>query len=188
MYTKISKKASKKLPSFSCPNPDCPAAYRSFDTVKGYQNHLTHSAVCTEYASRQLSLVQSLACQPTQPIATATIPTAVLDPGISTNSTLYPAYARVNQHDRLNPEYPNGTIPDYQDFQIFGDIEEAAINNEGINVGASTPGAYEDANSTKKRLPRNSTLVPQSHSLEEKAIWKLLVILDSSYGVSRLCI
>ena len=65
MYTKISKKASKKLPSFSCPNPDCPVGYRSFDTVKGYQNHLTHSAVCTEYASRQLSLVQSLACQPT---------------------------------------------------------------------------------------------------------------------------
>ena len=94
---------------------------------------------------------------------------------------------RVSQHDCLNPEYPNGTIPDYQDFQIFGDIEETAINNEGINVGASTP-AYEDANSTKKRLPRNSTLVPQLHSLEEKAIWKLLVILDSSYGVSRLCI
>ena len=104
--------------------------YCSFDTVKGYQNHLTHSPVCTKYASRQLSL-QSLACQPTQPIATATIPTAVLDPGISTNNTLYPAYARVNQHDCLNPEYPNGTIPDYQDFQIFGDIEEAAINNEG---------------------------------------------------------
>ena len=57
--TKISKKASKKLPSFSCPNPDCPVGYRSFDTVKGYQNHLTHSAVRTEYASRQLSL-QSL--------------------------------------------------------------------------------------------------------------------------------
>ena len=99
------------------------------------------------------SFVQSLACQPTQPIATATIPTAVLDPGISTNSTLYPAYARANQHDCLNPEYPNGTIPDYQDFQIFfGDIEENDINNEGINVGASTP-AHEDTNSTKKRLP-----------------------------------
>ena len=98
---------------------------------------------------------QSLACQPTQPIAAATIPTAVLDPGISTNSTLYPAYARVNQHDHLNPEYPNGTIPDYQDFQIFGDIEETDINNEGINdVGASTP-AHEDTNSTKKQLPRS---------------------------------
>ena len=124
------KEGFQKAPSFSCPNPNCPVGYRSFNTVKGYQNHLTHSPVCTEYASRQLSL-QSLACQPTQPIATAMIPTSVLDPGISTNSTLYPAYARVNQHDCLNPEYPNGTIPDYQDFQIFGDIEEAAINNEG---------------------------------------------------------
>ena len=137
--------------------------------------------------ARQLSL-QSLACQPTQPIATATIPTAVLDPGISTNNTLYPAYARVNQHDRLNPEYPNGTIPDYQDFQIFGDIEETAINNEGINdVGASTP-AHEDTNSTKKQLPRNSTSVPQLHSLEERAIWKLAVSYSRQYGVSRLCI
>ena len=72
-----------------------------------------------------------------------------------------------------------GTIPDYQDFQIFGDIEETDINNEGINVGASTP-AHEDTIFTKKQLPRNSTsLVPQLHSLEEKAIWKLLVILDS---------
>ena len=57
----------------------------------------------------------------------------------ATYNTLYPAYARVNQHDRLNPEYPNRTIPYYQDFQIFGDIEEADINNEacwcaGYNV------------------------------------------------------
>ena len=38
MFTKISKKASKKLPSFSWPNPDCPVGYCSFDIVKGYQN------------------------------------------------------------------------------------------------------------------------------------------------------
>ena len=79
------QKSQRRHPKSSCPNPDCPVGYRSFDTVKGYQNHLTHSPVCTEYASRQLSL-QSLACQPTQPIATATIPTAVLDPGISTTT------------------------------------------------------------------------------------------------------
>ena len=59
MSAKNSKKSAKKLPEFSCLNPDCPVGYRSFDTVKGYQNHLTHFPVCTEYNSRLLSLWQT---------------------------------------------------------------------------------------------------------------------------------
>ena len=72
-------KSSKKLPEFSCPNPDCPVGYHSFDTVKGYQNHLTYFLICTEYNSRLLSL-QSLGKQPTQLMATVPLPReAVLD-------------------------------------------------------------------------------------------------------------
>ena len=58
---------------FSCLNPDCPVGYHSFDTVKGYQNHLTHFPVCTEYNSRLLSL-QSLGKHPTQLTATVPLP------------------------------------------------------------------------------------------------------------------
>ena len=78
MFTKISKKASKKLPSFLCPNPDCPVRVPQFWYSQGRDTKITwhiFQFVPSISLARQLSL-QSLACQPTQPIATATIPTA----------------------------------------------------------------------------------------------------------------
>ena len=154
MSPKNSKKSSKKLPLFSCPNPDCPVRYRSFDTIKGYQNHLTHYPVCTAYAYTRHPFLTAIDGKHTQPIATATVPTvAFAQESLNdswNSSTLLSGNARVTQHARLNPEYPHGSIPNYQDFAIFGDIEEAAINNnEPIPEAATMPSGPDAAEATE---------------------------------------
>ena len=182
MSAKNSKKLSKKLPEFSSPNPDCPVGYHSFDTVKGYQNHLTHFPLCTEYNSRLLSL-QSLGKQPsTQLTATVPLPREeVIDLKHPASRTLHSGNARVTQQERLNPECPTGMIPDHEEFQTFGDIEDEH-NNEAIPHADTNPLA--DANTNQRPSP---PCIPQVHALEDKAIWKLLVILDSTECPSRLC-
>ena len=105
MSVKNSKKASRKLPLFSCPNPDCPVRYRSFDTIKGYQNHLTHYPVCTAYAYTRHPFLTAIDGKHTQPIAMATVPTVAYAQEILNDSwnssTLYTGNARVTQHARL---------------------------------------------------------------------------------------
>ena len=68
----------------------------------------------------------------------------------------------------LNPEYPHGSIPNYQDFAIFGDIEEAAINNnEPIPEAATMPSGPDAAEATEAwKLPRSSSAdpIPQWHA------------------------
>ena len=179
MSPKNSKKSSKKLPLFSCPNPDCPVRYRSFDTIKGYQNHLTHYPVCTAYAYTRHPFLTAIDGKHTQPIATATVPTvAFAQESLNdswNSSTLLSGNARVTQHARLNPEYPHGSIPNYQDFAIFGDIEEAEPSPEA----ATMPSGPDAAEPTEARKLPSADPIPQWHSLEDRAIWKLLVILDS---------
>ena len=104
------KKSSKKLPSFSCPNPDCPVWYCSFNTIKGYQNHLAHHPVCTAYAYTRHPFLRSIDGKPTQPIAMATVPTvAYAQEGLHdswNSSTLYTGNARVTQHAWLIQTMP----------------------------------------------------------------------------------
>ena len=143
------------------------------DTVKGYQNHLTHFPVCTEYNSRLLSL-QSLGKHPTQLTATVPLPKEeVLDLKHPASRTLHSGNARVTQQERLNPEYPTGTIPDHEEFQTFGDIEDEH-NNEAIPPADTNP----LADATINQIP-SPPCIPQVHALEDKAIWKLLMILDN---------
>ena len=96
----------------------------------------------------------------------------MLDVKHPASHTLHSGNARVTQQECLNPEYPNGTIPDYQDFQIFGDIEDEH-NNEAIPHANTNP----LADATISQPARYHA--HQVHTLEDKAIWKLLVILDS---------
>ena len=124
MSPKNSKKSSKKLPLFSCPNPDCPVRYRSFDTIKGYQNHLTHYPVCTAYAYTRHPFLTAIDGKHTQPIAMATVPTVAYAQEILNDSwnssTLYTGNARVTQHARL----PQPWIPTWvHSYQIIKTLQ-----------------------------------------------------------------
>ena len=96
---------------------------------------------------------------------------------------LYTGNARVTEHAWLNPEYPHGSIPNYQDFAIFGDIEEAAIKNETIPDAATMPSSPDAAEAAGRGMDiaMCSTNSPMAFTGWKIGlpIWKLLVILDS---------
>ena len=73
-------------------------------------------------------------------------------------------------------------IPDHEEFQTFGDIADAHINNDAIPQADTNP----VADATINQIP-SQPCIPQVHALEDKAIWKLLAGDTGQYGMSRLC-